>query len=43
MLKLKHQPVSEETEEALQAIKRFIAMLAAYYSDEKEGKLKLED
>lgn len=43
MLKLKKQPVSEGTQEAMQTIKRFIAMLAAYYADEKEGKLKIED
>ena len=43
MLKLKKQPVSEGTQEAMQTITRFIAMLAAYYADEKEGKLKIDD
>ena len=43
MLKLKKQPVSEDTQEAMQTITRFIAMLAAYYADEKEGKLKIDD
>ena len=43
LLKLKHQPVSKETQEAMQTIKRFIAMLAEFYYDEKQGKLKLED
>lgn len=43
MLKLKKQPVSEGTQEAMQTIKRFIAMLAAYYADEKEGKLKIDE
>ena len=43
MLKLKRQPLSEGTQEAMQTITRFIAMLAAYYADEKDGKLKFED
>ena len=43
MLKLKRKPLSEGTQEAMQTITHFIAMLAAYYADEKEGKLKLED
>jgi hypothetical protein len=43
LLKMQHKPVSEGTQEAMQAIKRFIAMLAEFYHDEKEGKLKLID
>ena len=43
LLKLQHKPVSEGTQEALQTISRFIAMLSAYFADEKEGKLKIED
>ena len=42
MLKLKRQAVSKGTQEALQTITRFIAMLAEYYHDEKEGKLEIE-
>jgi len=43
MLQLQHKPVSEGTEEAMKVITQFIAMLAGYYADEKEGKLKLEE
>ncbi|MCR4764741.1 MAG: DUF4924 family protein [Bacteroidaceae bacterium] len=43
MLKLQHKAVSEGTQEAMKTITQFIAMLAGYYADEKEGKLKLDD
>ena len=43
LLRLQRKPVSKETQEAMQTITRFIAMLAEYYHDEKEGKLKIDD
>ena len=39
LLRLQKKEVSRETEEAVQAISRFIGLLAAYYKKDKAGEL----
>lgn len=43
ILRLQKKPISEGTQKAMQAISKFIAMLAQYYNDDRDGRLKLTD
>lgn len=43
LLRLQGKSVSPDTEQAMSAISKFIAMLAAYYKESKEGTLELDE
>lgn len=43
LLRLQKKEISSETAKAMSAFSAFIAMLAAYFAEDKSGKLKLEN
>lgn len=43
LLRLQKKPLSEGTAKAMEAISRFIGLLAAYYDKDRHGELKLDD
>jgi len=43
LLKMQQKEISKDTLKAIEAISHFIAMLSAFYLDDKEGKLKFEE